>query len=59
MVSFRVTLYARWDSKTGQIAELKPDNAQGLVLFTWCSCASLTLLVADPVDAEEDEEMDD
>ncbi|GJJ15729.1 hypothetical protein Clacol_010007 [Clathrus columnatus] len=26
MVTFKVTLYARWDSKTGQIVELKPDS---------------------------------
>ncbi|KAF8465815.1 mRNA turnover protein 4-like protein [Gautieria morchelliformis] len=28
MVTFRVTLHARWDSKTGQITDLKPDDAQ-------------------------------
>lgn len=26
MVAFKVTLYARWDSKTGQVVELKPDE---------------------------------
>jgi len=28
MVSFKVTLYARWEAKTGQVVELKPDEEE-------------------------------
>jgi len=30
MVTFRVGLYARWDAKTGQVTELKPDDDDNL-----------------------------